>query len=120
MKRKRTTNTVKKNAKIEKLMVMNPHAAGIDVGQGEHWVCVPKTSYENNVRQFGTYTTDLKKIADWLCEYGVTTVIMESTGVYWIPLYEVLEERGFDLNLCNAKHAKNVPGRTKTDRYDCK
>ncbi len=119
MKRKRSLKSVKKSADLEKLLIVNPCAAGIDIGSGEHWICVPKSCSERNIRQFGTYTSDLKDIADWLSECGTTTVIMESTGVYWIPLYEVLEARGFEVNICNAKHAKNVPGRTKTDRYDC-
>lgn len=119
MIRKRATKTVKKNAKVDELMVVNPNSAGVDIGSGEHWVCVPESSCEENIRKFGTYTSDLKKIADWLYECGVTTVAMESTGVYWIALYEVLESRDFEVNLCNAKHAKNVPGRTKTDRADC-
>src|SRR5256885_7455617 len=70
------------------------------------------------VRAFTTFTTDLHRLADWLTACGVTTVAMESTGVYWIPLYEILEARGLDVLLVNARHVKHVPGR-KTDIVDC-
>ena len=119
MRRKKAAKAVKKNGKIDELNVINPKAAGIDIGSGEHWVCVPESSSKDNIRKFGTFTFALLEMANWLSECGVTTVAMESTGIYWIPLYEVLESRGFEVNLCNAKHAKNVPGRAKTDRCDC-
>lgn len=117
-KKKRTPNTQKK-VPLEELSLVHPYAAGIDIGSRKHWVSVSPLSCQNHIRNFGVYTSDLNQIADWLSECHVRTVIMESTGVYWIPLYEILESRGFDLNLCNAKHSKNVPGRPKTDKDDC-
>ena len=103
--------------------MINPNAAGIDVASEEMWVCVPPDrakEKESNVRKFGAFTCDLHAIADWLSECGVTTVAMESTGIYWIPLYQVLETRGFTVCLVNARQMKNVSGRPKTDRLDCR
>ncbi len=103
--------------------MINPNAAGIDVASEEMWVCVPEDRGEqpdDNVRKFGAFTCDLAAIADWLTTCGVTTVAMESTGVYWIPLYQMLEERGFEVCLVNARQLKNVSGRPKTDRLDCR
>ena len=97
---------------------MNPNAAGIDCGSATHYVAVPTDRDPTPVRAFQTFTADLHRLADWLTACGVTTVAMESTGVYWIPLYEILEGRGFDVVLVNARHVKNVPGR-KTDVVDC-
>lgn len=97
---------------------MNPNAAGIDCGSDTHFVAVPPDRDPTPVRAFPTFTTDLHRLADWLQACGVTSVAMESTGVYWIPLYEILEARGFDVVLVNARHVKNVPGR-KTDVVDC-
>ena len=119
MKKTGIYKTDKRKVKEEELKLVNAHAAGIDIGSGEHWVSVHSSFCDNNIRKFGVYTSDLLEIADWLKECEVTSVIMESTGIYWIPLYEVLESKGFQLNLCNAKHAKNVPGRKKTDLIDC-
>jgi transposase len=99
--------------------MLNPNAAGIDVATEEMWVCVPANRDAQNVRKFGAFTEDLYAIADWLSVCGITSVAMESTGVYWIPLYQVLEARGFDVCLTNARHLKNVSGRPKTDRLDC-
>ncbi len=113
----------KKNEKIEsasnEISVINHHSAGIDIGSKENWVSVSPTICEDHIRKFGSYTCDLNAIADWLTSCKVTTVAMESTGIYWIPLYEILESRGFKLSLCNAKHVKNAPGRKKTDKFDC-
>jgi transposase len=100
------------------LQVRNPRAAGIDIGSRQHWVAVPGGSGEQLVRSFESFTADLSRLADWLRECGVNTVAMESTGVYWIPLFDVLEERGFEVLLVNAAHIRNVPGR-KTDVRDC-
>jgi transposase len=129
-KRKTTTKKVnKKSAKTKKslleqqLEMINPNAAGIDVASEEMWVCVPPDrvkEQESNVRKFGAFTCDLHAIADWLTECHVTTVAMESTGIYWIPLYQVLETRGFEVCLVNARQMKNVSGRPKTDRLDCR
>jgi len=94
------------------------HAAGIDIGSGSHWVAVPEDRDEKPVREFRSFTQDLHALADWLEACGIETVAMESTGVYWIPLYEILEERGFEVLLVNARHVKGVPGR-KSDILDC-
>jgi transposase len=100
------------------LQHINVHTGGIDVGSKSHFVAVHEESNEEYVREFGAFTSDLLKIADWLEECGIETVVMESTGVYWIPLVELLESRGFEVKLVNARHVKNVPGH-KTDVLDC-
>lgn len=99
--------------------MIQPDAAGIDIGSREHWVAVPEDRDERSVRRFGCFTADLYALADWLKRCGVEMVAMESTGVYWIPLYQILEERGFEVKLVNAHHVKNVPGR-KSDVQDCR
>jgi transposase len=97
---------------------VNLDAAGIDVGSASHYVAVPEGRDEQTVREFRSFTNDLNRLADWLEECAIDTVAMESTGVYWIALYEILEERGFEVILVNARDFKNVPGR-KTDVSDC-
>ena len=97
---------------------INLHAAGIDVGSAEHWVCVPVGRTEPHVRCFGCFTPDLEAMAAWLVSCGVTTVAMESTGVYWIPVFQILESHGLAVKLVNAHHLKTVPGR-KSDVLDC-
>jgi transposase len=91
--------------------LVHPQAAGIDVGNGAHYVAVRPDRDLEPVRRFECFTADLHGLADWLQSCGVKTVAMQSTGVYWIPLYEVLEERGFKVYLVNARHTKNLPGR---------
>jgi transposase len=98
--------------------VLEPNAGGVDVGAREMFVAVPPGRDENPVRVFATFTEDLERLADWLVQCGVTTVAMESTGVYWIPLYDILEQRGIRPCLVNARHMKNVPGR-RTDWFEC-
>ena len=115
------TSLKKKQRKFsgdETLPEIRQNAAGIDVGATEHWVSVPSDRDPEAVRCFGAFTADLHALADWLKGCGIDSVAMESTGVYWIPLFEILEERGFDVALVNAKHLKNVAGR-KTDWTDC-
>lgn len=102
----------------EGLKVIQPHAAGLDIGSEEIWVAVAPGRGGETVRRFGTFTPDLNALADWLQACEVNTVAMESTGVYWIPVYELLEERGMKVHVVNARHVKNVPGR-KTDIQDC-
>lgn len=97
---------------------INPHAAGIDIGAKEHFACVPAKATPKNVRSFGTFTADLTALADWFKECGVTSVAMEATGVYWIPVFQILEERGLAVILVNARQTKNVAGR-KSDVQDC-
>lgn len=114
------------------LETLNPHAAGIDVGATELWVAVlpgsvpPQaqasdipTAVPANVRCFGTFTADLEAIARWLRQCGVTTVAMESTGVYWIPLYDLLESAGFQVLLVDPRQVQRTPNRPKTDVHDC-
>ena len=101
-----------------KLEVTNPNAAGIDIGSASHYVAVPADRDDQPVREFKSFTVDVHKLADWLDACGVDTVAMESTGVYWIPVYEILERRGFTVLLVNARHVKNVAGR-KSDVLDC-
>ena len=95
-----------------------PNAAGIDIGASSHFVAVPVDRDELPVREFLSFTEDLYALADWLTVCGVDTVAMESTGVYWIPLFELLESKGFTVYLVNARHVKNVSGR-KSDVLDC-
>jgi len=97
---------------------MHLNAAGIDGGATEHWVAVPEDRDEEPVRRFGAFTADLYVLAEWLRPCQIETVVMESTGVYGIALFEVLEERGFDVKLVDAHYARQVPGR-KTDVKDC-
>jgi len=98
--------------------VVFPNAAGVDVGASSHWVAVPRHLAEEPVREFGAMTDDLRAMADWLIGCGVDTVALESTGVYWIPLYEVLERQGLTVWLVDARQMKYVPGR-KSDVQDC-
>jgi transposase len=97
---------------------VNPNAAGIDCGSDMHYVAVPADRDPEPVRCFKTFTVDLHQLADWLVSCGIKTVAMEATGVYWIPIYEILEARGLEVLLVNAHHVKNVPGR-KSDVSDC-
>jgi len=97
---------------------LHPHAAGIDCGSAEHFVAVPPDRDATPVRSFATFTGDLHRLADWLSACHVTHVAMEATGVYWIPIFEILEARGFQVILVNARHVKNLPGR-KSDVSDC-
>ena len=102
------------------LQLCHPHAAGIDIGAAEHWGAVPPGCAPQPVRRFGTFTVDLDALVDWLIDYGVTTVAMASTGVYWIPLCALLEARGVHVLLIDPRQAKRAPGRPKTDRLDGK
>lgn len=104
---------------VTALPVLRPNVAGIDIGSRQHWVAAPQREEgQANVRVFTTTTADLTAMADWLVEQGVASVAMESTSVYWIPVYELLESRGLEVLLVNAHQLHNVPGR-KTDMRDC-
>ena len=103
--------------KAKGMPVVNDFAAGIDIGSRFHVVAIPPHLQEETVKTFQAFTSDLHQMADWLIESGITTVAMESTGVYWIPVYEILEDRGLEVILANARDARNVPGR-KTDVND--
>jgi transposase len=117
MPRKRKPERLAK-VKVDALQQINPHAAGIDIGAEELYVAVPLDRAEESVRVFGTFTPDLYALAEWLKACQIDTVAMESTGVYWVALYDVLEERGLEVYLVNARHLKHVSGR-KTDVLDC-
>ena len=97
---------------------INLHAAGIDIGAHFHFVAIGEDCTEDNVRKFDAFTSDLHRMADWLSEHHIQTVVMESTGVYWIPAFQILEQRGLEVKLVNAAHVKNLPGR-KSDVSDC-
>lgn len=100
------------------LQRIHANAAGIDIGSQTDWVCVPADRVQECVKQFGCYTAQVYALADWLAECGVETVAMESTGVYWIPVFQILEARGFEVKLVNAHHVKTLPGR-KNNVLDC-
>jgi len=108
----------KKINRVESLHIIHPAAAGIDIGATEIYVAVSNDRSENPVRRFDTFTEDLHKAAKWLKECGIESIAMESTGVYWIPVFQILECYGFEVILVNARYVKNVPGR-KTDVQDC-
>jgi transposase len=129
-KQKRSRPSRNPSANHPSLQITNPFSAGIDVHSREHWVCVPAAlatarpkdhppNLADNVRPFGACTGDLERLADWLQECGIKTVAMESTGVYWIPLFEVLERRGFEVVLANPGQTRQVSGRPKSDVLDC-
>jgi hypothetical protein len=99
------------------LNIVHTRAAGIDVGSTFHVVAVPPDLSPDPVQTFQSFTGDLYRLADWLVEIGVTTVAMESTGIYWIPVFDILEAHGLEVLLVHARHIKNVPGR-KTDVND--
>ena len=92
------------------LEVVHPHAAGIDVGNSAHYVAVRPDRDPQPVRRFECFTADLYRLAEWLKSCGVNTVALQSIGVYWVPFYDILEERGFEVYLVNARHTKNLLG----------
>jgi transposase len=100
------------------LEIVHPQAAGIDVGGSEHWVAINPDLDAEPVRRFGCFTADLREMARWLVEKGVRSVAMQSTGVYWMPVFEILEQHNLEVFLVNARHTKNVPGR-KSDIQEC-
>lgn len=112
-KRTRSPRTVSSVPRI-----LHPDAAGIDIGSTEHWVAVPPDRDSNPVRRFGCFTEELRALADWLQQCAIRTVAIESTGVYWVPLVQILAERGLEICLVNARHVQSLPGR-KTDVLDC-
>jgi len=116
--RKKKQDSLSEIPKLDSLKQLNLNAAGLDIGAEEIYACVPEDRDSQSVRVFSAFTIDLYALADWLQTCGVDTVAMESTGIYWIPIYEILEERGFEVFLVNARQIKNVSGR-KTDILDC-
>ena len=117
-RRKNKSRSFKISNLPAQLQHISLNAAGIDIGSERHLVAVPEGRDEVSVREFGTFTADLEALAAWLKKCAITTVAMESTGVYWIPLFELLERRGFEVKLVDARHTKNVSGR-KSDVLDC-
>lgn len=117
-KRSQNQSAHKAPKKLDSFEQINLNAAGVDIGSGEHWVSVPADRDPQSVRRFTCFTPDLQALADWLQQCGIETVAMESTGVYWIPLFQILETRGFEVKLVNAHYVKTVPGR-KSDVLDC-
>jgi transposase len=104
--------------KWKELKILHPDAAGIDIGGSEHWVAISPDRDPEPVRRFGCFTADLHEMAKWLVDKGVRSVAMQSTGVFWMPVLEVLEQHGLEAYLVNAQHTKNVPGR-KSDVQEC-
>src|SRR5215471_403265 len=103
---------------LEGLPPLNRNAAGIDVGSAAHYVAVPPGRDEQPVQKFGSFTADLHRMAEWLKKCGVDSAVMQATGVYWVALYQILEQHGFAVNVVNARHTKTLPGR-KTDVLEC-
>ena len=101
------------------IRIVNPDAGGIDIGSEEVYVAVPEDRDEQSIRRFGVFTADIHEMAKWLKACRITTVALESTGVYWIPIYTIVQDYGIAVQLVNAKHIKNVPGR-KSDVRDCR
>src|SRR5229473_7660849 len=111
-------NRNRSKSRVDRTMPMvHPNAAAIDIGATMHMAAVRADRAPEPVRSFGTFTADLHRLVDWFTECGVETVVMESTSVYWIPIFELLDARGFAVLLVNARDAKHVPGR-KTDVSD--
>ena len=100
------------------LAIVHPNAAGIDIGNESHYVAIAPDRASESVREFGSWTEALQQMADWLKQHGIEDVVMQSTGVYWIAVYEILERAGFRVCLTNARDSKNLPGR-KTDVQEC-
>jgi transposase len=120
-KLKNEANRQGEAARVEALPVQHPHAAGVDIGSRSHWVCVGFTAEADSglTREFPAHTAGLKAAAAFLREHQVTTVAMESTGIYWVPLYELLQAEGFEVLLVDPSYSHQLRGRPKTDRRDC-
>ena len=110
--------SVQKRVDWKALEITHPNAAGIDVGCTEHWVAINPDRDSEPVRRFGCFTADVRAMGQWLVQKGVRSVAMQSTGVYWMPVFEILEQLGLEVYLVNAQHTKNVPGR-KSDLQEC-
>lgn len=100
------------------LEIVHPEAAGIDIGSREHWVAISPEKDEQPIRCYACFTADVERMANWLVSRGVRSVVMQSTGVYWMPVFEILQQRGLEVYLVNARHTKNLPGR-KSDIAEC-
>lgn len=111
-------NAARKRTNVAALSIAYPNACGIDIGATSHFVAVPSDRDDEPVREFPAFTADLQRLVQWLRRCRITAVAMESTGVYWIALFEMLDAAGFEVHLVNARHVRNVPGR-KSDVLDC-
>jgi transposase len=120
MSRKKATGEQSGGKKVDwkSLEAMHPDAAGIDIGGSEHWVAISPERDAEPVRRFGCFTADLHAMAQWLVDKDVRSVAMQSTGVYWMPVFEILEQHGLKVSLVNARETKNMPGR-KSDIQEC-
>jgi transposase len=118
MTRKRKSKRSVPAGRPESIPILNPNAAGMDIGAEEIFVAVPVGRDGQPVQRFSTFTSELGRLSEWLNQCGIETVAMEATGVYWIPVYQILETAGFEVCLVNARYFQNVPGR-KTDVSDC-
>src|ERR1700719_3495474 len=115
--RKKKTPRGKRSRDWESLPPLNQNAAGLGVGNAEHYVAVPAGRDAEPVQKFGSFTADLHRMAQWLKACGIQTVAMQATGVYWVALYQILEDHGLEVNVVNAHHTKTLPGR-KTDIWN--
>ena len=113
-----TTNQNTKHNQSTSLRIVNPDAAGIDIGATSHFVAVPEGRDKDTVREFQCFTSDIQEMIRWLQKCSIKTIVMESTGSYWIPVFEMLDQAGFEVKLVDAHHIKNVRGR-KSDVIDC-
>ena len=118
MSRKRKTNRSGRSNQPEGIPILNPNAAGLDIGANEIFAAVPVDRDPQPVRSFGTFTVELHALSAWLHECRIETVAMEATGVYWIPAFQILETSGLEVCLVNPRYFQNVPGR-RTDVSDC-
>ncbi len=103
---------------VSSIKIVNPDSAGIDIGSSSHFVAIPSDREGDTVREFSCYTPDIRAMIEWLKKTKIKTVVMESTGSYWIPVFEMLDQAGFDVNLVDAHHVKNIRGK-KSDVIDC-
>lgn len=113
-----TTHQNTKHNQSSSLRIVNPDAAGIDIGATSHFVAVPEGRDKDTVREFQCFTSDIQEMIRWLQKCSIKTIVMESTGSYWIPVFEMLDQAGFEVKLVDAHHIKNVRGR-KSDVIDC-
>ena len=118
MSHKRKVKRSGQPGRLETIPILNPNAAGMDIGADEIYVAVPADRDRQPIQSFGTFTSELGRLSEWLQQCRIETVAIEATGVYWIPVYQILESCGFEVCLVNARYFQNVPGR-KTDVSDC-
>lgn len=118
MSRKRKVKRSGQSGRLETIPILNPNAAGMDIGADEIYVAVPADRAGQPIQCFGTFTSELRRLSEWLKQCRIETVAIEATGVYWIPVYQILESCGLEVCLVNARYFQNVPGR-KTDVSDC-